>query len=138
MNPLLSILAPFLDRVFDLIPNSNDRARAREDFESKLLEAVNQQTLAQLEVNKQEAAHPSIFVAGWRPFVGWVCGFGLAYAFILRDLIAWVMQVYYPEMQPPPTLELGELISLLLGMLGLGGLRTLEKVKEVNRDNLKS
>jgi hypothetical protein len=137
MNPLLKLIAPLLDKVFDLIPNTNERSRAREDFENKLLEAVNQQTLAQLEVNKQEAAHVSIFVAGWRPAVGWVCAFGLAYSFIFRDIIAWIFQIYFPEMTPPPTLELGELISLLLGMLGLGTLRTFEKVKSVNRDTLK-
>lgn len=141
MNPLVNaifgavqpLLAPLLDR----IPNANERARAKEDFERALLDAVSAQTAAQLEVNKAEAQHASVFVAGWRPFIGWVCGAGLAYGFIFRDLIAWALRIYSPGMEPPPTLELGELLGLLGGMLGLGGLRTFEKIKGADRSTLR-
>jgi len=83
----------------------------------------------QLEINKVEAANPSVFVSGWRPFVGWVCGFGLVYSFIAQPLLAWGSVNW--SFVIPPTLDLGTLLTILGGMLGLGSLRTVEKVKGV-------
>jgi len=77
----------------------------------------------QSEINKVEAQHRTIFVAGWRPFIGWVCGVALAYNFILRDLLVWFIG---PE-QVPPALQMEHLMTVLIGMLGLGGMRTFEK-----------
>lgn len=85
----------------------------------------------QTEVNKLEANHRTIFVAGWRPFIGWVCGTALLYAFILRDLITWGMTIWAPEVQPPPALHMEQIMTVLMGMLGLGGMRTYEKYKGV-------
>ena len=84
-------------------------------------------SLAQIELNKIEAGNRSTFVAGWRPFIGWVCGFALAYNFVIRDLIAWVMVNTGTEASLPPDLAMGELMTVLLGMLGLGAFRTAEK-----------
>ena len=77
----------------------------------------------QSEINKVEAQHRTIFVAGWRPFIGWVCGVALAYNFVLRDLLIWFIG---PE-QVPPALQMEHLMTVLIGMLGLGGMRTFEK-----------
>ena len=77
----------------------------------------------QAQINEQEAKHRTIFVAGWRPFIGWVCGFALAYNFVLRDLLIWFIG---PE-QVPPALQMEHLMTVLIGMLGLGGMRTFEK-----------
>lgn len=87
----------------------------------KLIEIQN-------EVNKIEAQHRSIFVAGWRPFIGWVCGLALLYNFIIRDLVAWVS----PSIMPP-ALQMEHLLTVLMGMLGLGGLRTFEKLKDKSK-----
>ncbi len=87
----------------------------------KLIEIQN-------EVNKIEAQHRSIFVAGWRPFIGWVCGLALLYNFIIRDLVAWVS----PSIMPP-ALQMEHLLTVLMGMLGLGGLRTYEKLKDKSK-----
>mgnify|MGYP003121270799 FL=1 len=87
----------------------------------KLIEIQN-------EVNKIGAQHRSIFVAGWRPFIGWVCGLALLYNFIIRDLVACVN----PSVMPP-ALQMDQLITILLGMLGLGGLRTYEKLKDKSK-----
>lgn len=95
--------------------------KGKEIDPEKALELIKIQN----EVNKIEAQHRSIFVAGWRPFIGWVCGFALLYNFILRDLISWLS----PE-QIPPAIQMDQLITILLGMLGLGGLRTYEKLKD--------
>lgn len=83
----------------------------------------------QSEINKVEAQHRSIFVSGWRPFTGWVCAFALAYNFVLRDLAIWAFGVE----QVPAALQMDHLMTILLGMLGLGGMRSFEKVKDKTR-----
>lgn len=85
---------------------------------------------AQTDTNKVEAANPSVFVAGWRPGIGWVCGAGLAYQFVLKPLLAFGFMAAGHPLPELPGID-GNLYELLLGMLGLGGLRTVEKVKGV-------
>ena len=82
------------------------------------------------ELTKIEAQHRTVFVAGWRPFIGWICGIALLYNFIIRDLMVWAMSIWSPEITPPPALQMEHLMTVLLGMLGLGGLRTYEKLKD--------
>jgi hypothetical protein len=86
---------------------------------------IDPQKLIELqgEINKIEAQHRTIFVAGWRPFIGWVCGFALAYNFVLRDLLVW----WFGPETAPPALQMEHLITVLVGMLGLGGLRSIDK-----------
>lgn len=91
------------------------------------------QITGQLEVNKTEAASSSLFVAGWRPAVGWVCAMALAYTYLLYPLLLWAAAVWWPAGKPPALGTDGMLFELLLGMLGLGGLRTFEKLKGVAR-----
>jgi hypothetical protein len=92
----------------------------------KLAELENLSNEGQNQVNKVEAAHPSIFVAGWRPFIGWVCGFGIGAKFVFIPVGVWVCSLF--DIQTTiPAIETGELLTLVLGMLGLGGLRTFEK-----------
>jgi len=90
----------------------------------------------QLEINKIEASHKSIFVAGWRSFVGWVCGFALAYAAILEPLMRFIanMSGYTGKF---PVIDTTLTMQVLLGMLGLAGFRTREKEKGVHKDSLK-
>jgi hypothetical protein len=95
--------------------------KGKEIDPDKMMELVKVQS----EINKMEAQHRSVFVAGWRPFIGWICGLALAYNFIIRDVIAWIS----PDIMPP-AIQMDQLITILLGMLGLGGLRTFEKVKD--------
>lgn len=87
---------------------------------------------AQLEVNKTEAAHPAIFVAGWRPYIGWVCGASLTYQFVLRPFLQFIVELNGSTVIPP-SLDLGDLITILLGMLGMGAMRSAEKFKGVAR-----
>jgi len=95
--------------------------KGKEIDPDKMMELVKVQS----EINKMEAQHRSVFVAGWRPFIGWICGIALAYNFIIRDVIAWLS----PNIMPP-AIQMDQLITILLGMLGLGGLRTFEKIKD--------
>ena len=95
--------------------------KGKEIDPDKMMELVKVQS----EINKMEAQHRSVFVAGWRPFIGWICGVALLYNFIVRDVIAWLS----PNIMPP-AIQMDQLITILLGMLGLGGLRTFEKIKD--------
>jgi hypothetical protein len=85
----------------------------------------------QLQVNQAEASNPSVFVAGWRPFIGWVCGAALVYHYILRPMLPWLLALFGKPVPAIPPLDMGDLITILLGMLGLGGLRTYEKKQGV-------
>lgn len=85
----------------------------------------------QMEVNRTEAASSSVFTSGWRPAIGWVCGAALAYTYIVYPLVMWACAIWWPAVTPPKLGNDGMLYELLLGMLGLGGLRTFEKVKGV-------
>lgn len=84
----------------------------------------------QLAVNTAEASSPSVFTSGWRPFVGWVCGAALAYQYIVRPLAAWSFAIAAHPLPPMPGLD-DTLWQLLMGMLGLGGMRTYERVRGV-------
>lgn len=109
-----------LDKLFT---SDEERAQA-----AAVMEKLRQQPgVLQVELNKIEAQHRSVFVAGWRPFIGWVCGVALAYSFILRDLLAWGLSIGWPDVQPPPALAMEHLMTVLLSLLGLGSLRTAEK-----------
>lgn len=89
--------------------------------------------LGQLDINKEEAKHESLFVAGWRPGIGWVCGAAFAYHYLGQPLAIFVIAVmHWTPPAPIPTFDMGSLLTVLLGMLGLGGLRSYEKLKGVN------
>jgi len=126
-----------LDKLIAPITGILDKFVVDKDLKMKLqheLEtALHSANLAQLEVNKAEATHKSIFVAGWRPFVGWVCGVALAYHFILAPLLQFGFALGGIE-QDLPEFEFSQLSTVLMGMLGLGGLRTFEKMKGVSRE----
>ena len=104
-------------------------------LESKALELDGLVLLAQIKVNETEAKHSSLFVSGWRPFIGWVCGGALVYHFILNRLIEWIVALSMEagELSLMPVFDLGDLIVILGGLLGLSGMRSYEKGKKVAR-----
>lgn len=126
---VLGILPGILDRV---LPNDSERARAQEELAKLAVTGEIQTMVGQMEVNKAEATSESIFVSGWRPFVGWMCGIGFAYATIGHVLLSWVSGFMGWGM--PPTIDAEILSTTLWGMLGLGALRTTEKIKGVAGD----
>ncbi len=133
-GPLLALLPsllPMLGEVLDrVVPDKQAAATARRELEVKLLEAASQQAGQQAAINQVEAANPSVFVAGWRPFIGWVCGAGLAWAFIVAPLLSWVLAVT-GSVAVIPVLQVEYLLELVVAMLGLGALRSFEKLKGV-------
>lgn len=102
------------------------------EIQTRILEIESKANEGQIRVNEVEAKNPSLFVSGWRPAVGWVCVFALAYHYIVNRLIEWGLAIWYPTIIPP-TFDLGDLILILGGLLGLGGLRTFERHKGVAR-----
>lgn len=145
MNP---VFAPVLGGIFSTIGgliddlHTSDKEKMDAQIELAKLGLEEQRIEAdlvkgQIEVNKVEAQHSSIFVAGWRPAIGWIGAASMAYQFILYPFLIWIwalMQAsgWVPkELQPPPMLGTDALWVILSGMLGIAGARTFEKVKGV-------
>ena len=133
INPLDSVFELGKSVIERIWPDANKRAeemRKLEELKQKgdlaELNAFVQLTMAQIKTNQIEAAHKSLFVAGWRPFIGWVCGVGLAYNVILSP----ILDIWFTV----PEVKTELLYPVLMGMLGLGGLRTFEKLKNVSRE----
>jgi len=103
-----------------------------EEFKHEVDMSLTQMDLAQMEVNKVEAAHSSIFVSGWRPSVGWVCSISMALEFIIRPIVQWGLDIAGKAVLLP-SLDTESLYPILMGLLGLGTLRTYEKFKGVAR-----
>lgn len=134
----MSISIPILDGIFrvidKLIPDPVAKAQAQAEAlrmqqagEFKEIDAAVQLSIAQIEVNKVEAAAPDLFRGGWRPAVGWVCVLGLAYSVLGQPLLAWASLVW--GIQVPPKIDTNELLVLLSGMLGFGGFRMVERLR---------
>ena len=126
---ILELGAKLLERV---IPDADARAKAQAELLKASQDQDFQLSLGQIEINKVEAASQNWFVAGWRPAVGWICVAGLAYNFLLYPLLVWLAASTNASFTPPPLVS-DNLMELVLGMLGLGGLRTVEKIKGVAR-----
>lgn len=138
MAPAIAALIPVLGNMFDRIfPDPKAAAEAKVQVmemaqrgELAQLDADLKMATGQMEVNKVEAGHQSLFVAGWRPAIGWVCGAAFAFKFVVGPLIVVLMSVLgHPIVLPE--FDFSEMSTILLGMLGLGTLRTVEKVKGV-------
>ncbi len=131
MNPLVivEIGARLLDK---LIPDKDARAKAQAELLRAAQDQEFQLALGQLKVNEAEAQNANVFVSGWRPAVGWVCVAGLTYNFVLYPLLIWLVAAAGLTFTPPPVFA-ENLMELVLGMLGLGALRTAEKWKGVAR-----
>ena len=133
-NFLAPLIGPIINKVVDRIPNPNERAQAKEELEKELLSAVTQASLQQTKINEIEAGHRSVFVAGWRPFIGWVCGAGILWSFIIQPIAVWGVKAFGDSAVVLPVIQTDGLYQLVLAMLGMGGLRTFEKMRGVARN----
>ena len=120
--PKLNVVAGIIDKVAGHIDNFTlDR-----EEKAQLIQEIKK---AQIEVNKVEAGSTNLFVSGWRPFVGWTCGVALCYHFVLQPFLAFLLYSFGQQIVLP-TFDMTTLTTVLMGMLGLGGLRSYEKVKK--------
>lgn len=136
-NLMKFITGPIETILERVVPDKNAREKMAHEIAMVAEQHANDQMMAQIEVNKEEAKHPSVFVAGWRPAVAWVIVFGLGWNYVLMPIMMWVAFLCKIDLSGAPSLDISELISLLFGMLGFGGWRTFEKIKGVARENLK-
>jgi hypothetical protein len=127
---LIPTIAPILGNVLDrFFPDKEKAAEAQRAIEAALLANAAQINLAQIEVNKAEAQSRSLWVSGWRPFIGWTCGAALAWHFVGVPVAVFFITWAGAEVPELPAFDMDSLMTVLMGMLGLGGLRTYEKLK---------
>ena len=134
MSILGSLLEP-ATKLLDKVIEDKDQKNALAHEISTMAERHAQELAkGQLEVNKTEAAHKSLFVAGWRPFIGWICGVAMLANFLLIPMANFVLDLS-GSTNTIPLIELETMMPVLMGMLGLGAMRSFEKVKKVSREN---
>ena len=123
---MLAGLSALIGPISSLLDKAIQDKDLREKLSHEIATMADRQMSAQIEVNKVEAAHKSLFVAGWRPAIGWICGFALLYSTIISPILGIWLEV--------PEVDTSLLTTVLMGMLGLGAMRTFEKTKGVSRE----
>jgi hypothetical protein len=130
---LQALIGPVTGILDKFIEDKDAKNAMAHEIATMAEKAAHEAAMAQVAVNQQEAKHKSLFVAGWRPSVGWICSIAMGYHFVLQPLIifgAGMAGVAIPEL---PQFDMDSLMTVLLGMLGLGGLRTYEKQKGLTK-----
>jgi hypothetical protein len=130
IGPIFTFLDTALKRAF---PDKTERDRIQGEIEKAILAADVTALQGQLAINAEEAKSENAFVAGWRPFIGWTCGSAFAWHFVVQPFCVFGASVAGVELPPLPALDSATLMPVLMGMLGLGGLRSLEKVQAANK-----
>jgi hypothetical protein len=133
MIPFLDVLTPIVSKILDFIPDPQKKAEAQLKFQQELdansqaiLNAVAQIDKGQLEINVEEAKSSNLFVSGWRPFIGWVGGFALTWQYVLQPIVTYVFTICGKTVNLP-IFDFSAMSTILMAILGLGGLRTWEK-----------
>ena len=131
MAILSALIGPVTGLLDKFVEDKDQKAALAHEISTMADRHAQDLALAQIEVNKAEAASGSVWKGGWRPFVGWVCGTAFAYHFVIQPLAIFVVAAYGMEIPALPEFDMGQLMTVLMGMLGLGGLRSFEKSKGV-------
>jgi hypothetical protein len=126
IGPVSSVLDKFIE-------DKDQKAALAHEIATMSERHAQEVIKGQLEINKTEAAHTSLFVAGWRPAIGWVCCLGMAGNFLIIPFLNMGLSLMETGVTVP-MIELDVMMPVLMGMLGLGGLRTVEKLKGVQRE----
>lgn len=130
---LEALIGPVSGLLDKFIEDKDQKAKLAHEIATMAEKHAHEAAMAQVQTNQAEAQHRSVWVAGWRPFIGWTCGAALAFHFVLHPVIvfaaAW-LGFYVPEM---PVFDMDSLMTVLLGMLGLGGLRSFEKSRGLTK-----
>lgn len=133
LNLVSSLVGPVTGLLDKFIEDKDQKAKLAHEIATMAEKQAHEANMAQVEVNKAEAKHRSIFVAGWRPFVGWICAVALGYHFVLHPIILFGAGWAGVEIPELPAFDMDSLMTVLLGMLGLGGLRSYEKSKGLTK-----
>ena len=133
MSLINTLVAPVTGLLDKFIEDKDQKAALAHELATMADKHAQEIALAQIEVNKAEAASGLLFKGGWRPAVGWVCAIAFAYHFILKDLIIFGCSIGGIDIPELPEFDMGTLLTVLGGMLGIGGLRTYEKQKGITK-----
>ena len=130
---ITSLIEPVTGLLDKFIEDKDQKAKLAHEIATMGEKHAQQLALAQIEVNKAEASSGSFFKGGWRPFVGWTCGIAFAYDFVIQPLLIFIFS--YIGIEPPdlPEFQMNTLLTVLGGLLGIGGLRTYEKQKQLTK-----
>lgn len=135
---ILGAAGPLFNLIDDLFTSDEEREEAKRKMTELAQSGELQKVMGQLAVNMQEAKSESAFVSGWRPFVGWVCGAALAWEYLIKPFFVFVAVagdlMTADQIAMLPMLELSVMMPVLMGMLGLGGMRSYEKLKGANKN----
>jgi len=127
MGILSTLIGPATELAGKFIQDKDQAAQLAHELSTMADKHSHEALLAQIEVNRAEAASGSVFKGGWRPFIGWVCGAAFAYHFVLQPFILFGVAVAGVSIPELPSFDMGSLMTVMMGMLGLGGLRSYEK-----------
>ena len=133
MSLIASLIGPVSGILDKVIPDSDMKAKLAHEIATMSDTHAQQALLAQLEINRAEAASGSLFKGGWRPAVGWICAIAFGYHFVLQPLLVFVLTASGVDLPDLPEFDMGTLLTVLGGMLGIGGLRTVEKAKGLTK-----
>ena len=133
MSIVANLIGPVTGLLDKFVEDKDQKAKLAHELATMADTHAQQLALAQVQVNLAEAKSGSVFKGGWRPFVGWVCGIALLYHFILTPCILFGVALSGIDIPQLPAFDMSSLLTVLMGMLGLGGLRTFEKTKKVSK-----
>jgi len=133
MSLLTSLIQPVSQILDKAIPDTDLKRKLSHEIATMSEKHAQELALAQINVNATEAASGSLFKGGWRPFVGWVCGVAFCYHFILQPVIIFVVAIIGVDIPELPDFQMNTLLTVLGGLLGIGGLRTYEKQKGLTK-----
>ena len=128
---LTALIAPATKLIGKFIEDKDQKNKLAHDLATMAEKHAQELAKGQLAINKEEAKSGNLFIAGWRPFIGWSCGVALVWHFIAAPFIIFFAALFGATLPPLPEFDMGSLMTVLMGMLGLGGLRTFEKYKKV-------
>jgi hypothetical protein len=133
MSLVTSLIGPVTGILDKVIEDKDQKAKLAHELATMADKLSHEQNLAQIAVNKEEAASGSLFKGGWRPCVGWVCAIAFFYHFVGQPVIVFVLTVTGVEIPDLPNFNMNTLLTVLGGMLGIGGLRSYEKQKGLTK-----
>jgi len=133
MGILSELIGPVSGLLEKIVPDNDKRAKLAHEIATMAERQAHDIALAQIEVNRTEAASGSTFKGGWRPFIGWVCGGAFSYHFVIQPVAVFVLAYAGMETPPLPVFDMSALMTVLGGLLGLGSLRTFEKYKGISK-----
>ena len=133
MSLIDSLIGPVSGILDKVIPDSDMKAKLAHEIATMSDNHAQQALLAQLEINKAEAASGSLFKGGWRPAVGWVCALAFAYHYLLQPLLVFILTASGVDLPELPVFDMSTLLTVLGGLLGIGGLRSYEKTKGLTK-----